>query len=106
MLNNLIQFLIRAVLTSFMTNYLRTGTEGSTSSGNDEFLDADGEEYTFNMPACDRLSINAIIADATAITPVEHTPMEDNRYYTLDGRRVEHPTYGIYIYNGRKVVIK
>ena len=38
-----------AELTSFMTNYLRTGATGSTSSGNDEFLDPDGEEYTFDL---------------------------------------------------------
>jgi len=27
-------------------------------------------------------------------------------YYTLDGRRVENPTNGIYIVNGKKVAIK
>lgn len=30
----------------------------------------------------------------------------DNAYYTLDGRRVENPTNGIYIVNGKKVVVK
>ncbi|MBP3767618.1 MAG: leucine-rich repeat protein [Prevotella sp.] len=30
----------------------------------------------------------------------------DHAYYTLDGRRVENPTNGIYIVNGKKVVIK
>ncbi len=30
----------------------------------------------------------------------------DHAYYTLDGRRVENPTSGIYIVNGKKVVIK
>ena len=33
--------------------------------------------------------------------------MTDNRYYTIDGRRVEQPTQqGVYIVNGRKVVVK
>ena len=27
-------------------------------------------------------------------------------YYNLNGQRVEHPTKGIYIHNGRKVIIK
>lgn len=30
----------------------------------------------------------------------------DHAYYTLDGRRVENPTNGIYIVNGKKVAIK
>lgn len=32
--------------------------------------------------------------------------VEDNHYYNLQGIRVDHPTRGIYIRNGRKVVIK
>ena len=33
--------------------------------------------------------------------------MNDNRYYTIDGRRVEQPTQqGVYIVNGKKVVLK
>lgn len=32
--------------------------------------------------------------------------VEDNHYYNLQGIRVAHPTRGIYIRNGRKVVIK
>lgn len=30
----------------------------------------------------------------------------DNRVYDLSGRRVEHPAKGVYIRNGRKIVIK
>ena len=37
---------------------------------------------------------------------VEKNAAEDGVYYDLQGRRVEHPTRGIYILNGKKVVIK
>ena len=36
----------------------------------------------------------------------EETGMGNAQYYTLDGRRVSEPTKGIYIMNGKKVVIK
>ena len=41
----------------------------------------------------------------TAIEPVINE-VEDNIYYDLSGRRVENPTRGIYILNGKKVFIK
>jgi len=30
--------------------------------------------------------------------------IEELKYYDLNGRRVEHPTKGLYIVNGKKVV--
>ena len=44
--------------------------------------------------------------ETTAITNVNREAITNNRYYTLDGRRVENPTKGIYIINGKKVVIR
>ena len=41
----------------------------------------------------------------TAIEPVV-TEVEDAFYYDLSGRRVENPTQGIYIVNGKKVLVK
>ena len=41
----------------------------------------------------------------TAIEPVV-TEVEDAVYYDLSGRRVENPTQGIYIVNGKKVLVK
>lgn len=43
--------------------------------------------------------------ETTGIQNIERT-INDNQYYTLDGRRVAEPTKGIYIINGKKVVIK
>ena len=43
--------------------------------------------------------------ETTGIQSIDRT-INDNQYYTLDGRRVAEPTKGIYIINGKKVVIK
>lgn len=42
----------------------------------------------------------------TAIKNIETEKTEDNAYYTLQGVKVVNPTKGIYIHNGKKVVIK
>ena len=44
--------------------------------------------------------------ETTGIVNVNRETITNNQYYTLDGRRVENPTNGIYIINGHKVVIK
>lgn len=48
----------------------------------------------------------ALDGSVTAIKNVEAAQADDNAYYTLQGVKVEHPTKGIYIKNGKKVVIK
>ncbi len=42
----------------------------------------------------------------TDIEGVKETGNVDNHYYDLQGRKVNHPTHGIYIYQGRKILIK
>lgn len=42
----------------------------------------------------------------TGIDKVIKQPVADNVYYNLQGQRVEKPTKGLYIVNGKKVVIK
>ena len=44
--------------------------------------------------------------DVTAINAVKDVTNADNRYYNLSGQVVANPTKGIYILNGKKVVIK
>ena len=53
-------------------------------------------------------ALNANFADVvTGIASVnQNDNQNENRYYDLQGRRVAQPTKGIYILNGRKVVIK
>ena len=60
---------------------------GPTPGSNAPWLSIDGDEET------------------TGIQNVERT-INDNQYYTLDGRRVAEPTKGLYIINGKKVVVK
>lgn len=43
--------------------------------------------------------------EATAISSIE-AAKADNGYYNLSGQRVEKPTKGLYIVNGKKVIIK
>ena len=44
---------------------------------------------------------------ATGIESIDHSPLSiDHHYYDLQGRRVEHPTKGLYIVNGRKVIVE
>lgn len=51
------------------------------------------------------LSINLDGGDATAIKTMK-VGTEDNIYYNLQGQRVLYPTKGLYIVNGKKVIIK
>jgi hypothetical protein len=44
--------------------------------------------------------------ETTGIVNVNRETITNNQYYTLDGRRVAEPTKGLYIINGKKVVIK
>ena len=41
----------------------------------------------------------------TLVIPAAET-VQDGVYYTLQGVKVEHPTKGVYIRNGKKVVVK
>ena len=50
--------------------------------------------YTFNY------------GGTTGITGITSTELDNNAYYDLQGRLVEHPSKGIYLHNGRKVIIK
>ncbi len=47
-----------------------------------------------------------VVQGETGINPYPTLPEGETVYYDLSGRRVEHPTKGIYIINGKKVVIK
>ena len=48
----------------------------------------------------------AIIGGTTGIQNVNRETITNNRYYNLAGQRVAQPTKGMYIVNGKKVIIK
>lgn len=48
-----------------------------------------------------------IDGEETGINAVLNAPgVTDTHVYTLDGREVAHPTKGVYIINGKKVLVK
>ena len=44
--------------------------------------------------------------DAAGVRTVQNVTFSNAPYYNLQGQRVEHPTRGIYIQNGKKVILK
>lgn len=50
---------------------------------------------------------SSIDAETTGIEHIANTTAaDDNVYYNLQGQRVEHPQHGVFIHNGKKVVLK
>lgn len=60
--------------------------------------------YKIESNADGTLSFHFLIPDA--IEEVVSNETQDNYYYDLQGRRIENPTRGIYIKNGKKYAIK
>lgn len=44
--------------------------------------------------------------DATGIRTIQNVTFSNAPYYNLQGQQVEHPTRGIYIQNGKKIILK
>jgi hypothetical protein len=44
--------------------------------------------------------------EVTSVDIAQHEQINDNKYYNLNGQEVKHPTKGMYIRNGRKVVVR
>ncbi len=46
--------------------------------------------------------------DPTGIVEIrdDQKSKDNGNWYTLDGRRVQHPTHGVYIQNGKRIVVK
>ena len=47
----------------------------------------------------------SLSSGATAINGTRSISADDGTYYSLNGQRVEHPTKGLFIRNGKKVII-
>jgi hypothetical protein len=44
--------------------------------------------------------------ETTGIETISKSPLTVNQYYDLQGRRVAQPTKGLYIKDGKKVIVK
>ena len=55
---------------------------------------------------CNICAFQLPVTPVTAIRSIENIYRTDGYYYNLNGQRVEHPTKGIYIQNGKKILVK
>ncbi len=109
------------------TNYLHACVNGGTVDSGSVYALSGGQfklyksdtEATLELPAgkayllADDVPSNAPTlsfdfgGDVTGISTIDNGQQTtDNRWYDLSGRRVENPTKGMYIHNGKKVVVK
>jgi len=78
-------------------DYTRLGRiEGLTASELQAFLKGGQSDISVTL---------SLPSGTTAIHHVGTTAKNGDAYYSLNGRKVEHPSHGIYIRNGRKVVL-
>lgn len=73
---------------------------GSNLPARKAYLEIDGGELKANFLALD------LDGETTAINEVEAAKKNAGEYFNLAGQQVTQPTKGLYIVNGRKVVIK
>ena len=69
----------------------------------------DGNSYSFHsgIGTFDtRFSIRLGSGDTTGIKAVENVAATNDVYYDLSGRRISEPTKGVYVKDGKKVVVK
>ncbi len=98
------------------TNLLKAGPADLTGDGTEYVLSdgvfhranagslAEGKAYLKVVSEARDLSIN--FGETTAIKAIENGQQMNGNFYNLAGQRVSQPTKGLYIVNGRKVVIK
>ena len=67
---------------------------------------ASNRAYLQTTTASARISLDFDDEDVTAISNVNRETITNNGYFNLAGQRVANPTKGLYIVNGKKVVIK
>ena len=67
---------------------------------------AKNRAYLQTVAAEARINLNFDDEDATAIEAVKTQNVENGQYFNLAGQRVAQPTKGLYIVNGKKVIVK
>ena len=60
-------------------------------------VDGSANELTFNLEE---------EGNVTGIKSIENAQKNDGVYYDLSGRSISNPTKGLYIVNGKKVIVK
>ena len=79
---------------------------GGTAPANRAYLIIESDASAITMSIVDSDSTTDSSDDTTGISSVETAVKQDGVYYNLQGMRVSEPASGIYIVNGKKVIIK
>lgn len=61
---------------------------------------------TFDDILALQAAIDQFQQESTGITCIKDDKVESVTYYDLNGRRIDHPAKGVYVKNGKKVVVK
>ena len=85
---------------------LRTTLTSSGNKRDDDFLHLHVLKVDWNQTANVRGAYLVPSEETLAVTRPATIATDDDQYYNLQGQPVAHPTRGIYIYHGRKVMIK
>ncbi len=106
--NKLVGAITRTHITEASNKYVLYNNNGTPEFRNitaDTYLDA--FKCYLNTATSSARTLNIIFEDTpTAISNVKREINDDNRYYNLAGQRVDHPVKGLYIKNGKKVILK
>ena len=87
----------------------RAAAEGGEGGTEEEPVDIEDniDLKTFIMP---NNSVSIVVTFKSTTTGIQtikgNAQRQDGKWYTLSGVAVENPTKGLYIHNGKKVVIK
>ena len=77
---------------------------GTTFAANKAFFQADGDTVESSVFT---ITFDDENGETTSIKGVEAQKfMENNKFYNLNGQEVQNPTKGLYIVNGKKVIVK
>ena len=85
--------------------FVATGNKLQPSDGSGKLK---GFRAYFKNEGSSARSINFVVdgGETTGIIAIDGTVIENGSAYTLGGQRVAQPTKGLYIVNGKKVVVK
>ena len=88
--------------------YIYKDGKYGTSASNNIYLDPYRGHIQLETPAASARALEIIFEDddVTGITNLHVNSADADCYYTLSGVRVTKPTRGIYVKNGKKVIIK
>ena len=91
--------------------YLRMPASAEVEGGAFGYIDYNGqfigsEDEADSAFGKMQLAFDGELGETTGISAVKSAATADSAYYTLQGMKVGHPTKGIYIHGGKKVVVK